>query len=174
MRGYKKKGRGNGSPKKTESKTRSQIKKDWQKDLSDSLTSVFSPVKTWGARNPKNPKKLQTVSEDLKQASIDLPEHKKGTAPIESLERGQEAISPVIVTETKQKYKSSEYKNSTKSESNLLVPQAKMSPPFDNKFEQLINTYLYVKSDKYEIWQTFVENDIYPMVSLLILIIFRA
>ena len=35
-----------------------------------------------------------------------------------------------------------------------------MSTPFDNKLEHLLNTYCYVKSDKHEIWQTFVENGI--------------
>ena len=35
-----------------------------------------------------------------------------------------------------------------------------MSAPFDTKLEHLLDTYLYVKSDKHEIWQTFVENDI--------------
>ena len=35
-----------------------------------------------------------------------------------------------------------------------------MSTPFDTKLEHLLNTYLYAKSDKHEIWQMFVENDI--------------
>ena len=34
-----------------------------------------------------------------------------------------------------------------------------MSTPFDTKLEHLLNTYVYGKSDKHEIWQTFVEND---------------
>ena len=41
----KKKGRGNGSPKKTDPKTRSQTKKDRQKYLSDSLATISSPSK---------------------------------------------------------------------------------------------------------------------------------
>ena len=40
------------------------------------------------------------------------------------------------------------------------VPQAKMSAPFDKKLEHLLNTYYYIKSDKHEIWQVFVENNI--------------
>ena len=59
-----------------------------------------------------------------------MPEHK------------QEAISPVVVTETKQKqqkYKSSKEENSTGSESDLPVTQVKMSTPFDIKFEYLLN-----------------------------------
>ena len=35
-----------------------------------------------------------------------------------------------------------------------------MSTPFDTKLEHLLNTYLYAKSDKHEIWQAFVENNI--------------
>ena len=78
-------------------------------------------------------------------------------------EREQEAISPVVVTETKQKqpkYKSNEEEHSTRSENHLPVTQAKMSTPFDTKLEHLLNTYLYAKNYKYDIWQTFVENDI--------------
>ena len=31
---------------------------------------------------------------------------------------------------------------------------------FDLKLEHLLNNYVYAKSDKHDIWQTFVENDI--------------
>ena len=31
---------------------------------------------------------------------------------------------------------------------------------FDKKLEHLLNTYCYVKNDKHEIWQAFVENNI--------------
>ena len=90
---------------------------------------------------------LPAVSKE-KQALIDSPEREKG-------------IIAQAVTETKQtktSIESSEEENSTESESDLLVPQANMSAPFDKKLEHLLNTLLYVKSDKHEIWQTFVEN----------------
>ena len=58
--------------------------------------------------------------------------------------------------ETKQT-KPSKEENSTESESDLT--QVKMSASFDTKLEYLLDTYLYVKSDKHEIWQTFVKND---------------
>ena len=35
-----------------------------------------------------------------------------------------------------------------------------MGAPVDTNLEHLPNTYLYPKSDKHDIWQTFVENDI--------------
>ena len=35
-----------------------------------------------------------------------------------------------------------------------------MSASFDKKLEHLLDTYCYVKSDKHEIWQAFVENNI--------------
>ena len=89
-----------------------------------------------------------------------MPDCKKGTAAVELPEHGQEAISLVVITETKQKYKSSEDKNSAESVIDLLVPQAKMSAPFDKKLGHLLNYYLYIKRDTHEIWQTFVENDI--------------
>ena len=34
-----------------------------------------------------------------------------------------------------------------------------MSAPFDKRFEHLLNTYCYIKSDKHEIWQAFVKNN---------------
>ena len=36
-----------------------------------------------------------------------------------------------------------------------------MSAPFDKNLEHLLDTYCYVKSDKHEIWQAFVENNIF-------------
>ena len=58
------------------STTRSKAKKKRQKELSDSLASLSFPVKTCSTRNPK---KLPTVSEDLKQAVVISPECEKGT-----------------------------------------------------------------------------------------------
>ena len=74
---------------------------------------------------------------------------------VDSPERKQEAISPVVVKETKQKqqkYKSSKEENYTGYESDLPVTQVKMSIPFDKKLEHLLSGYLDAKNDKHDIW----------------------
>ena len=62
----RKKGSGNESPKKGKesSKTRSKIKKQRQKELSNSLASISFPVK------PLDPKELSPVREGRKLSSI--------------------------------------------------------------------------------------------------------
>ena len=70
-------------------------------------------------------------------------------AAVDSLECKQEAISPVVVTATKQKQQN--YKSSERSESDLPVTQVKMSTPFDTKLEHLLNNYFSAKGDTHDI-----------------------
>ena len=116
--------------------TRSTASKRQQQEI-DSLASVSFPVKS--SKSKRSP----PVSKE-KQDSIESPEHKQG-------------IIVQVVTETKQT-KSSKEENYTGSESDLT--QVKMSALFDTKLEHLLDTYLYVKSVKHEIWQTIVKYDI--------------
>ena len=133
--------------------TRSKTKQKKQEQEIEYLASLSSPVKS--SRSKKLPpirkrKKaaLPTVSEDLKQATVNSPEREKGT------------IAQVVmeIKQNKTSIESSEEENSTRSESDLPVTKVKMSTPFDTKLKYLLNTYLYAKSDKHDIWQTFVEN----------------
>ena len=75
-------------------------------------------------------------------------------AVVDSPERKQEAISPVVVKETKQKqqkYKSNEEENYTGIESDLPVTQVKMSTSFDTKLEHLLINYFNAKYYKHDI-----------------------
>ena len=110
-------------PPKKSKITRNTANKRQQQKI-DSLASVPSPAKS--SKSKKSP----PVSKE-KQVSIELPEREKG-------------IIAQVVTETKQT-KSSKEENSTGS-------QVKMTTPFDTKLGYLLETYLYVKSDKHEIW----------------------
>ena len=100
-----------------------------------------------------NPKKLTPIREQKKLSPTDDTSLQKQAA-VDSPECKQEDISPVVVTETKQKqqkYKSFEEKNYTGGESDLLVTQVKMSTSFDTKLDHLLNNYFNAKSDKHDI-----------------------
>ena len=101
-----------------------------------------------------NPKKLLPIHKQKKASPTDNTSPQKQDA-VDLLERKQEALSPVVVTETKQKqqkYKSSEEENSTGSENDLSVIQVKMSTSFATKLKHLLNNYVYAKNDKHNIW----------------------
>ena len=57
-------------------------------------------------------------------------------------------------------YKSSVEDNPTGSESDLPITQVNMSNPFDTKIEHLLTNYFSANSDKHDIQQAFIENDI--------------
>ena len=149
-----------GFPKKVTDSTftRSKAKQQRRQHEIDSLASLSSPV-----TSPK-PKKLSLVHEQKRLSPTDNTSPQK-QADVDSVERQQETISPVVVTETEQKqgkYKSSEKENSTGSEMNLPVTQVKMSTHFDTKLEHLLTNYFSSKSkgDKHDIRQAFIKNDI--------------
>ena len=125
--------------------TRSRASKRQQQEIK-SLATGSSPVKS--TKSKKSP----PIRDQQKAA---LPAVSKS---INSLERKRGTIAQAVI-EMKQT-KSSKEEHSMESESDFIVPQAKMNAPFDKKFEYLLDTYCYVKSDEHEIWQAFVENDI--------------
>jgi len=126
----KKKGRGNGSPKKNPI-TRSQTKKDRQQGLSNSLATFSSPSKV-----------KMTKKSAEKQPSLKSPE--------------VTGITPQVVTlpKTKQAKSSEELSingNSTGDESVLLVTPVTMASVFDTKLEDLLTYYFMAISDQHDI-----------------------
>ena len=113
-----------------------------QRQTIDSLASITSP--------PKTNKTSKTKKSQEKQSSLELPEVKGIVAQVLAKKKQKKS---------REDEKSSSNNNSTGNKNALFVPQAKMAP-FDTKLEHLLSTYCYAKSDKHEIWQAFVENNI--------------
>ena len=128
---------------KTARSLRSKTKQKRQEQDIESLASISSPVKNSKSKKLlpicKHKKAaLPTVSKDLKQASVDLPERKKGTIA-------------QVVKETKQNKTSIEEKEQSTGSDSTNLPVTQVSTTInlsrmadsrlDAKLEHLLTTY---------------------------------
>ena len=157
----RRKGRGNGSLKKDTdpSTTRSKTKKQRQQGWFDSLVSLSYLV------NRPNPKKLSPVRKERKLSPIHDNISPQKQAAVDSPERKQETIAPVV-TATKQSKESNEeeehsigsdlskfqVKTSTLSSTNTTSTLSSMVDLcLDAKLEHLLTHYFLAISNNYEI-----------------------
>ena len=152
MPGGKKKGRGNGSPKKTDTKTRSQTKKDRQNELSNSLATLSSSPKV---RNTKKSTKKQA---SLKSSEVTGITHQVVTVTKQA-KSSEDSSSD---NNSKQKSTGSDSNRSSVNQVGTTINLSNMANPrLDKQLDHVLEEFLLAIGANHEGRKMFKENDLY-------------